>query len=100
MNTREGVAERESISRRHFLQTTALALPAASLAGCGGLLADGSDQTGNQRVFFSEHEYQFSEAATMRLIPSDEQGPGAKEAMIVVFIDRQLAGPYGRAETW
>ena len=27
-------------------------------------------------------------------------GPGAKEAGVATFIDRQLSGPYGRAETW
>ena len=32
-----------------------------------------------------------------RLIPSDERGPGGKDAGCAVFIDRQLAGPYGRA---
>ena len=27
-------------------------------------------------------------------------GPGAKEAGVTFFIDQQLAGPFGRAETW
>ena len=30
------------------------------------------------------------------IFPSDDTGPGAKEAGVVIFIDRQLAGPYGR----
>jgi gluconate 2-dehydrogenase gamma chain len=34
-------------------------------------------------------------AACERIIPSDESGPGAKEAGVVIYIDRQLAGPYG-----
>ena len=38
------------------------------------------------------------EAAVDRLIPPDNRGPGGKEAGCAVFIDRQLAGPYGRAE--
>jgi gluconate 2-dehydrogenase gamma chain len=33
-----------------------------------------------------------------RLIPPDPQTPGGKGAGCAVFIDRQLAGPYGRAE--
>jgi gluconate 2-dehydrogenase gamma chain len=35
-------------------------------------------------------------AAASRIFPSDDSGPGAKEAGVVIFIDRQLAGPYGR----
>ena len=35
-------------------------------------------------------------ALTARIFPSDELGPGAREAGVVVYIDRQLAGPYGR----
>ena len=30
------------------------------------------------------------------IFPSDESGPGAKEAGVVIYIDRQLAGPYGQ----
>ena len=37
----------------------------------------------------------FLEAALARLIPADELGPGAKEAGVVVFIDRQLEGDFG-----
>jgi len=33
------------------------------------------------------------EAVTARLIPSDENGPGAKEARAAHYIDRALAGP-------
>jgi gluconate 2-dehydrogenase gamma chain len=46
--------------------------------------------------FFDEEEARIVAAATERIFPSDEIGPGAKEAGVVVFIDRQLAGPYGR----
>lgn len=31
-----------------------------------------------------------------RLIPADELSPGGKDCGCAVFIDRQLAGPYGR----
>jgi gluconate 2-dehydrogenase gamma chain len=50
--------------------------------------------------FFTEAEGTFINAATARLIPADELGPGAVEAGVPVFIDRQLAGPYGRGERW
>ena len=45
--------------------------------------------------FFDEHEAAIVSAAASRIIPSDETGPGAKEAGVVIYIDRQLAGPYG-----
>ena len=47
-------------------------------------------------LFFSPVEAAFIEAACARLIPNDELGPGALEAGVPRFIDRQLAGPYGR----
>jgi gluconate 2-dehydrogenase gamma chain len=45
--------------------------------------------------FFSAEEAAFVQAAVARLIPVDELGPGALEAGVPFFIDRQLAGAYG-----
>jgi len=50
--------------------------------------------------FFSGDEAAFVDAAISRLIPSDDLGPGAKEAGVSIFLDRQLAGPFGSAESW
>lgn len=50
--------------------------------------------------FFSARERRFIEAAVARLIPKDDLGPGALEAGVAEFIDRQMAGPFGRAERW
>jgi gluconate 2-dehydrogenase gamma chain len=50
--------------------------------------------------FFTPDEATFIEAAVSRLIPADDLGPGAKEVGVPTFLDRQLAGPYGRAERW
>jgi gluconate 2-dehydrogenase gamma chain len=49
-------------------------------------------------LFFSPDEAAFMEAALARLIPADERGPGAAEAGVARFIDRQLAGPYGHGD--
>lgn len=49
-------------------------------------------------VFFSAPESAFIEAAVARLIPSDATGPGAIEAHVPRFIDRQLSGPYGAGD--
>jgi gluconate 2-dehydrogenase gamma chain len=49
-------------------------------------------------MFFTAEEAAFVEAAVDRLIPPDDRGPGGKDSGCAVFIDRQMAGPYGRAE--
>jgi gluconate 2-dehydrogenase gamma chain len=46
--------------------------------------------------FLSEEEALIVAAAASRIFPSDETGPGAQEAGVAVYIDRQLAGPWGR----
>jgi gluconate 2-dehydrogenase gamma chain len=46
--------------------------------------------------FLTQSEAMIVAAATSRIFPSDEEGPGAKEAGVAIFIDRQLAGPWGR----
>lgn len=51
-------------------------------------------------TYFTTEEAAFIEAAVARLIPADELGAGAREVGCSVFIDRQLAGGYGRAERW
>ncbi len=49
-------------------------------------------------LFFTADEAALVEAAVDRLIPPDSRGPGGKDAGCAVYIDRQLAGPYGRSE--
>jgi gluconate 2-dehydrogenase gamma chain len=49
-------------------------------------------------TFFNANEAAFIEAAVARLIPNDELGPGALEAGVPTFIDRQLAGAWGAGE--
>lgn len=56
-------------------------------------------QEGTLRVplkFFTEEQALDVAAAAARIFPSDESGPGATEAGVVIYIDRQLAGPYGK----
>jgi len=49
-------------------------------------------------TFFSPAEGAALEAIADRIIPPDAETPGGKETGSAVFIDRQLAGPYGRQE--
>lgn len=46
--------------------------------------------------FFNTAEAAFVEAAVDTLIPSDSVGPGALELGVADYIDRQMAGSYGR----
>ena len=82
--------------RRHFLTVTCGGLLIYSLSGRPTLL---KAQNGAVRVplrFFTEQEAQTATAAVARIFPSDESGPGAKEAGVVIYIDRQLGSAYGK----
>lgn len=46
--------------------------------------------------FLTQSEALILAAAVSLIFPSDEGGPGAQEAGVVIYIDRQLAGPWGR----
>jgi len=50
--------------------------------------------------YFTPEEWAFVLAATARLIPSEGEGPGALEAHVPIFLDRQLKGDYGNATNW
>ncbi len=51
-------------------------------------------------IYFTPAEVRFVDAATERLIPRDELGPGANDAGVTLFIDHQLAGPFGHGARW
>jgi gluconate 2-dehydrogenase gamma chain len=53
---------------------------------------------GTDFKFFTTDERAFIEAAVDRLIPPDPVGPGGVEVNIPFFLDRQLAGPFGRGD--
>ena len=54
--------------------------------------------SGSGLVFFTPAEAAFIEAAVARLIPNDPVGPGAIEANVPFFLDRQLAGKFGQGD--
>src|SRR5215470_8364644 len=97
------------VSRRELLLTTAVTLifstTSASALDVKGSLPwsanAGAPPTPVQPgpwAYFTAEEGVTIEALVDRLIPPDRQTPGGKGAGCAVFIDRQLAGPYGRAE--
>ncbi|HZP94072.1 MAG TPA: gluconate 2-dehydrogenase subunit 3 family protein [Burkholderiales bacterium] len=80
-------------SRRRLFR----AAGAAGLAAAVPLSADAQSKR-TTYSFFNAQEASFVEAAVARLIPRDELGPGAQEAGVPTFIDRQLAGRWGAGE--
>jgi hypothetical protein len=60
----------------------------------GGSEVEGRIVRREPLLFFNAAQAATIEAATARIFPSDDLGPGAVEAGVVVYIDRALAGPY------
>src|SRR5215468_6692022 len=98
-----------SSGRRRFIKSvTALSAAAVPPAGIAAdehsphstQVAKGQSGAGPATLmeaysYLTGPEVAFVEAAVSRLIPSDELGPGAKEAGVAYFIDQQLAGAWG-----
>ncbi len=85
-------------SRRSFLAGTAAGAALSILAGQARAQAAREVPVAEYKPeYLNPAEYAFVMAATARLIPSEGEGPGAIEARVPVFIDRQLAGDFGTA---
>ena len=87
------------MKRREFLTVPAAAIGGTLLYTLAGEPMRLQAQNGTVKVplrFFTAEEARVVTAACARIFPSDASGPGATEANVVIFIDRQLAGPYGR----
>lgn len=95
-----------SIHRRELLAGTALSLILSTLSAKARIVAGALPWTPDAAAppvpvrpgpwkFFTLEEGATVEALADRLIPPDPQTPGGKDAGCAIFIDRQLAGPYG-----
>ncbi|HTZ57365.1 MAG TPA: gluconate 2-dehydrogenase subunit 3 family protein [Acidobacteriaceae bacterium] len=86
------------MKRREFIMVPAKALSGLLLSSLVGELipAVAQDAVKLPLRFFTAQEAKTVQAAAQRIFPSDESGPGATEAGVVIYIDRQLAGPYGK----
>jgi len=87
------------MKRREFLTIPAKALGGTLLYTLAREPLRLQAQDGNVKVplrFFTAAEARTVTAACERIFPNDASGPGAAEAGVVIYIDRQLAGPYGR----
>jgi gluconate 2-dehydrogenase gamma chain len=91
----------EPISRRDFLKAAgaAAATPALPAAAASATNATARvTPVARAYTHLNPQESSFLEAACERLIPRDELGPGALDADVTVFIDRQLGGAWGAGE--
>jgi len=97
------------INRRRLLGSSAVVLlmnsPAAlatviqgSLPWKSGAGDPPEEVTPGGWKYLTAHEGATIEAFVDRLIPADGLSPGGKDCGCAVYIDRQLAGPYGRSE--
>lgn len=92
-------------SRRHFLAGAAvsgIALSAglAPVALAKGHTAGKKSHNTYKPLFFTDPEWRFIVAACDLLIPADEVGPGALDADVPLFIDRQMQTSYASGGLW
>lgn len=102
--------------RRAFFRRSLPLIPLGAMAAAGGAVVATRDHlpavsgppvdtaaahVGRyQPAFFSADEYRFLQAAVARLIPNDERGPGALEAGVPEFMDRQMGTAYASGSLW
>jgi len=87
------------VRRREFVTISAGAIGATALyiiTRESGPLKRKGDKVAVPLRFFTAREARLVSAACERIFPRDASGPGAADAAVVIYIDRQLAGPYGR----
>src|SRR5947209_3795304 len=83
------------MTRRDFMIIPAQGVSAAVVAALGATLIEAQNKVEVPLRFFTRPQAAVIEAACERIVPADEHGPGAKETGVVIYIDRQLAGPFG-----
>ena len=93
---------RDLLSGAAVLLFTATRVRASTIAGRLPWAPNAGNPPPRMRLgpweFFSGEEGRAMDALADCIIPPDVATPGGKEAGCAVFIDRQLAGPYGRQE--
>lgn len=106
-------------ARRAFFRKSLPIIPVTALAAAGGAATLATtehnhlppvpgpavdmamaDAARYRPSFFSADEYRFLQSAVARLIPQDDLGPGALEAGVPEFIDRQMGTAYAAGSLW
>ncbi len=93
MSRRGGVSRREVLKRAGVAGTAILALP-----DLGRVLPGTADVVAQTRTLTAE-AFATLHAVCARLIPTDDQGPGATEAHAAEYIDRALGGALAAARS-
>jgi gluconate 2-dehydrogenase gamma chain len=86
------------MKRREFVEVSAQSIGALLMYSLTGSPMPVNAHEGKVEVplrFFTAQEAMVVVAACERIFPANESGPGATQAGVVVYIDHQLAGPYG-----
>ncbi|MBW1251156.1 gluconate 2-dehydrogenase subunit 3 family protein [Pantoea allii] len=102
--------QKKGHSRRDFLLKTITLAPAVAVGSSAfgafsapaqaAAPAETPSARDYQPTWFTAEEFAFIKAAVARLIPADERGPGALEAGVPEFIDRQMNTPYATGANW
>ncbi|MBM7600919.1 gluconate 2-dehydrogenase gamma chain [Virgibacillus halotolerans] len=99
-------------TKRRFIKNSGLTVGGLVLGGAlGGLVSvntgsktNSEEVTGTPKadsnpnaalMFFTPDQHQITEAAAERIYPEDDLGPGAKDLDVAIYIDHQLASPWG-----
>ncbi|WP_301109722.1 gluconate 2-dehydrogenase subunit 3 family protein [Sporosarcina sp.] len=97
----------KTFSRRNFLKNAGLTLGGLAVgSGVGSALTGGKvkevevekiveNKANKALMYFTPEQFRVIDAASERIFPKDDNGPGAHELDVVYFIDHQLAGSWG-----
>lgn len=101
----------QDTSRRNFMKYTGTAIGSVvvgglvgSLLGCAPKEEAAEPAVPEEKLqknfsqalmYFTQDQFAIAEAATERIFPADDLGPGAKDLGVAYYIDHQLAGAWG-----
>ena len=101
----------QGFTRRTFIKNSGMTVGGLVLGGAIGSLFGGKTETVKETshstapalsvnpsealMFFTPEQYRLTQVASDRIYPTDENGPGAMDLNAAIYIDHQLASPWG-----
>ena len=95
-----GISPSRRLFLRRAMRAAPAALAAATVANSIVTVAAPPAAVEYKPSYFTADEWNTLNAFVDRLIPHDAEGPGALEAGVAEFIDRQMATPYAFGKLW